>query len=191
MANYYDCSVRIYLPLTAKGQPLTSSGYYHYDLQIDSLDGKTTLPFDEHTPFLYPVFSYYGRDGVGHVRIFNASNTQKIYVGDYLLCKFAFKAIDTKFNSFLSMMKSMLSYRPNYSSSICPVYQVISGPFQTYTTARYNTFGATAIWSNTLGMSALYDIYNSAAGQSDHTTYAAWTLFNRLYESWQFAELAL
>ena len=188
MGNF-NCYVRIYLPLDSNGKPQPTN-FGQYDLQIDSNDG-TEFKFDEHTPFLQPVISYGGINGAGYVKIFDASDTRRVFTSDYLLCKYHFTATSNEVASFINYLQGMVEYNENHSSGICPAYRVTTGPFQNYTASLYNCFGATAIWCrNCLGMDTLYDIYTSTAAQLDHMTYAAWELFDSLHPYWRFTELA-
>lgn len=184
MANF-NCHVRIYVPLKSDGSPATSQSG-RYDLQIDSIGGAT-LNFDSHTKVVNPVFSYTGFSGDGYVRIFNEAKTTQVYdTGHYLLCKFDFTATAEKVTSFIKTLQGMLNYSSYYSNNDCSVYRVTAEPFDTYLRSSTNSFAATAVWCNMLGLSALYDIYNSS---SDYTDYDAWELFDQLYTAWSFEEL--
>lgn len=185
----YNCFVRVYLPVDSNGKPQPSL-FGHFDLQIDSADGKTGFPFDSHTSsMLHPVISYRGYGNTGFVKIFDAKDVDDVFTNNYLLCRYHFTASSNKIVSFTNSLRSMLTYRSIYSSTNVPTYEVTSGPFQNYSDSLYNAFGATAIWCNSLGMDALYNIYTSSAAQQDHTTYAAWALFDQLFKAWQFTDL--
>ena len=80
----------------------------------------------------------------------------------------------------------------NTSSSLSnySLYRVNSGPFTVYTNERYNSFGATATWANTLGYSGLKSIYDQYTnGSNGYQNYAAWEMFNDYCAAWSFNEL--
>lgn len=183
----FECYVRVYLPLDSSGKPSTNT-FGRYDLQIQSKNGKK-LEFDSHTKIVNPVFSFDGISGVGYVRIFAPANTNKVYRNHKLACMYQFTAPDSKVTSFIDYLKDNLTYSSTYSNSYCSTYRVNDNGWKQYTTARKNSFGATATWCYKLGMDKLYTIYNKAASVSNYMKYAAWKLFDAMYEYWQFVKI--
>lgn len=186
MANF-DCFVRIYLPLNADGTPQPLA-FGRFDLQINSINGAQ-LVFDSHTAVVNPVFRFEGQAGAGYVKIFSEARTRQVQTNDCLLCKYHFIASDTAVMSFVQMLQGMLTFVAGNTDKDMSLYRVTTGPFQTYTTARNNSFGATAIWCSALGMSILNNIYNTTEAQLNYMTYASWELFDQLFGSWQFDKL--
>lgn len=185
MANF-DCYVRIYLPLRANGTP-DDSQFGHYDLQIDGI-GDASLPFDSHTNIKKPVFAFGGFGGKGYVKIFPETKTSAFYTGEMLLCKYHFTATAANVQSFVTTMQNMLTYQSK--SNGISLYKVTSGPYQTFSANRYNSFGAVAAWCSGLGDSGLANIYNQYTNNgTGYMNYAVWAMFNTYFGAWRFTKL--
>lgn len=185
MANF-DCFVRIYLPLDSNGKPKPAD-FGQYDLQINSINGAA-LQFDSHTSVVNPVFSYCNVNGHGYIAIFNEANTRLVYPKKVLMCKLHFTATSDEVQDFVDKIKAMSLYHESNSTDYCSAYWVGIGGFENYTAELYNSFGATAIWCDWLGLDTLRNIYE-ATPTANYMNYSAWAMLDEYYDNWQFTNL--
>ena len=187
----YKCKVRIYLPLDNNGKPnLSDFGYY--DLEISPVDNQTQqIVFDTHTQVNNPVFCYgHGNNSQGQMKIFAASKTTNIFVAPKLIFKWEFNASDEQVESFLYTMRRALDYSSGDASlGNYALYNVIRGPFTTYSIDSKNCFYATAYMCDLLGNDTLMEIYTENNSNTGYLNYKAWTMFNEHYTSWKVSLL--
>lgn len=189
----YICKVRTYLPLDDNGKPIISAfGYYDLEISSDGSSGSPALHFDEHTQVTNPVFCYgHNSYNQGKIIIFDASKTTNIFDPSRLIFKWEFSASNNQVNTFLTAMHNALQYSSgDADTGDCAHYNVVAGPFITYSLEHINCFYATAFMCNKLGKSTLLNIYNSNNGSdTGYLNYRAWTMFGANYTSWKAALL--
>lgn len=186
----FNCYARIYLRLGNNGIPLESN-FGYYDLEIDSLNGTTPLPFDTHSQVTKPVFCFGNTHGAGTMKIFDDSKTTNVFTSPFLLCKYHFTASETKVDQFITLMQNSLQYvSGNAATGNYALYNATQYPFTTYTDEHINCFYATAFLCYKLGNSTLLSVYNQYNGLSNgYTYYSSWNMFNQYYQSWSITLL--
>lgn len=176
MAN---CHIRIYVTCDSQGNPL-SGELGHFDIQFDgtyTIDGRS---------YTNPVFSYGGsNNNPGKLKIFNAARTATVFAGK------KFKAYTYNFSTSQNVntvISNILSYLNTSSedpiTSNAYTYDVVRGPFATYTLTSTNCFTATATFASWVGYNGLLEIAEQAG--SNYQSYSAYNMWRTYGGAWEY-----
>lgn len=176
MAN---CHIRIYVACNSQGNP-DSSALGHFDIQFDgtyTIDGRS---------YTNPVFSYGGgNNNPGKLTIFNAARTATVFAGK------KFKAYTYNFSTSQNVntvISNILSYLDTSNedpvTSNAYTYDVVRGPFSTYTLTARNCFTATATFASWVGYNGLVEIAEAAG--TNYQSYSAYNMWKKYGGAWEY-----